>query len=82
MVLVRDRLFVAGPPDVIPEDDPPAAFEGRRGGDFLVLSAKDGKTLGKLRKLPAPPVYDGLIAANGALYICTKDGSVHCFGVE
>ncbi len=80
MVLAKDRLFVAGPPDVIPEDDPAAAFEGRMGGDLWALSATDGRALSKLERLTAPPVYDGLIAANGALYLCTTDGSVHCFG--
>jgi hypothetical protein len=82
MVLVKDKLFVAGPPDVIPEDDPAAAFEGRMGSDLWALSASDGKTLAKLERLAAPPVYDGLIAANGALYLSTADGKVHCLGAK
>ena len=82
MVLAEDKLFVAGPPDVIPEDDPAAAFEGRMGGDLWALSATDGKALAKLKRLAAPPVYDGLIAANGALYLSTADGKVHCFGAK
>ena len=82
MVLAEDKLFVAGPPDVIPEDDPAAAFEGRMGGDLWALSATDGMTLAKLKRLAAPPVYDGLIAANGALYLSTADGKVHCFGAK
>jgi len=82
MVLAKDKLFVAGPPDVIPEDDPAAAFEGRMGGDLWALSAADGKALAKLERLAAPPVYDGLIAANGALYLSTADGKVHCFGAK
>ena len=32
MVLAGDRLLFAGPPDVIEEDDPYGAFEGRKGG--------------------------------------------------
>jgi len=82
MVLAEDKLFVAGPPDVIPEDDPAAAFEGRMGGDLWTLSATDGKTLATLIRLAAPPVYDGLVAANGALYLSTADGKVHCFGAK
>ena len=82
MVLAGDKLFVAGPPAVIPEDDPAAAFEGRMGGDLWALSATDGRTLAKLERLTAPPVYDGLIAADGALYLSTTDGNVHCFGAE
>ena len=67
---------MAGPPDAIPEDDPAAAFEDRMGGDLWALSATDGKILAKLKRLAAPPVYDGLIAANGALYLSTADGKV------
>jgi hypothetical protein len=37
------KLFVAGPPDVIPEDDPLAAFEGRKGADLWAVSASTGE---------------------------------------
>ncbi|UCG17830.1 MAG: PQQ-binding-like beta-propeller repeat protein [Phycisphaerales bacterium] len=30
----------------------------------------------------APPVYDGLIAAGGSLYLSTTDGTIHCFGAN
>jgi len=80
MVLAGDKLFVAGPPDVIPEDDPLAAFEGRKGADLWSFSSSTGKKLSEIRHLKAPPVYDGLIAAQGRLYISTNDGCVHCFG--
>ena len=72
-------LFVA---DVlmIPDDDPTAAFEGRKGGDLWAISAKTGEALAELDHLDAPPVYDGLIAAGGCLYLSTCDGNVHCFG--
>jgi hypothetical protein len=30
----------------------------------------------------APPVYDGLIAAGGSLYLSTTDGTIHCFGTN
>ena len=78
MVLAGDRLFVAGPPDVVPADDPLAAFEGRRGGLLWAVSANSGE---KLLEIPlhAPPVFDGLIAAAGRLYLSTTDGRVQCF---
>jgi len=79
MVLAGDRLFVAGPPDVVDPDDPMAAFEGRKGAVLRVVSAADGKTLAE-QKLDAPPVFDGLIAAQGRLLMCTTDGKVVCFG--
>lgn len=80
MVLAGDKLFIAGPPDVVPADDPAAAFEGRKGGLLWSISARDGKKLAEVHRLQAEPVYDGLIAAAGRLYLSTTDGRVHCFG--
>ena len=45
MVLAGDKLFVAGPPDVVPDDDPAAAFEGRRGAELWAISAKTGEKI-------------------------------------
>ncbi len=81
MVLATDRLFVAGPPDVVAPDDPMAAFEGRKGAVLQTYSATDGKKLAE-HKLDAPPVFDGLIAAAGRLFLCTTDGHVICFGAS
>jgi len=46
---------------------------------LLAFSAADGKILGEV-KLPAPPVFDGLAAANGKLYLSCLDGKVRCLG--
>ncbi|UCE47621.1 MAG: hypothetical protein JSW47_18735, partial [Phycisphaerales bacterium] len=80
MALAGDKLFIAGPPDVIPQDDPLAAFEGRKGADLWAVSALTGRKLSEIQHLKSPPVYDGLIAAQGCLYISTVDGCVHCLG--
>ena len=72
-------LLVAGWPDVIDPKDPFAAVEGRTGGVLWVLAADDGKKLAA-HKLGAPPVFDGLIAAGGRLYMATTDGKVICLG--
>jgi outer membrane protein assembly factor BamB len=82
MVLAGDKLFVAGPPDVVPEDDPTAAFEGRRGGDLWAFSATTGKKIAEICHTDAPPVYDALIAAGESLYLSTTDGTVYCFGAN
>jgi hypothetical protein len=82
MVLADDKLFVAGPPDVIPADDPAAAFEGRRGGDLWAVSAETGKRIAEIYHTDAPPVYDGLIAAGESLYLSTTDGTIRCFGAN
>jgi len=78
MVLAGERLFVAGPPDVLDPADPMAAFEGRAGAVLRAVSAADGATLAEQR-LDAPPVFDGLIAAGGRLYLAATDGKVSCF---
>ncbi len=79
LVLAGKKLFFAGTPDVIPPDDPLAAIEGRRGAVLWAVSAKDGAKLAE-RKLPAPPIYDGLIAAGGRLLVSTTDGRLICLG--
>jgi outer membrane protein assembly factor BamB len=80
MVVAGDKLFVAGPPDVVPDDDPLAAFEGRLGSAVWAYSTRDGQKLAEVARLDALPVYDGLIAASGRLYLTTGDGQVICLG--
>ena len=94
LVLAGDVLFVAGPPDLVDEEDafrrfhlPPvqeqlaeqaAAFAGQRGGLMRAVSATDGRMLGQWT-LDAPPVFDGMAAAAGRLYLATESGHVVCF---
>ncbi|MHC4432907.1 MAG: hypothetical protein ACYTBS_13785, partial [Planctomycetota bacterium] len=79
MVVAGSRLFVAGAPDVIRPDDPMAAFEGRAGAVLRAHSTTDGDLLAE-HKLQCPPVFDGLIAAGGRLYMSLEDGTVLCVG--
>jgi len=94
MVLADNALFAAGPPDVADEvasiraladsqtrkalAEQSAAFEGRRGGLLVAVSPKTGKRLAAYR-LADMPRFDGLIAANGRLYMTTANGKVQCF---
>jgi outer membrane protein assembly factor BamB len=80
MVAAGDKLFVAGPPDVIPEEDPLAAFEGRMGSYLWSFSLEDGQKLAEIAKLDGEPVYDGLIAADQHLFMSMKDGRMVCYG--
>jgi outer membrane protein assembly factor BamB len=90
------KLFIAGPPNILGSVDPrgmhpytlkapkalkeqSAAFEGKRGGSIWTISAADGKMLSKTA-LPAPPVWDGMSASGGRVYIATMDGKVACYG--
>ena len=79
MVKTAEKLLIAGPPDVFEQDDPLAAFEGRRGAVLCVASAGDGKRIAEL-ELDSPPVFDGLIAANGRIFMSLRDGSVMALG--
>jgi hypothetical protein len=54
-----------------------ASFNGRRGAKLMAFNTEDGKTLSEL-SLDALPVWDGLAAANGRLYIANTDGEVVC----
>jgi hypothetical protein len=81
LVLAGKHLVAAGQPDVIEDDDPYGAFEGRKGGKLWVVSTADGKRLAEY-PLDSPPVFDGLIAARGRLYLSTYDGSLICLGAK
>ena len=80
MVAAGDKLFVAGPPDIVPDDDPLAAFEGRMGAVLWAFAADSGQKLAEVAKLDSPPAYDGLIAAAGRLYLTDESGRVICYG--
>lgn len=77
LVLAGERLFGMGPPDVMPEEDRLAAFEGKLGSRLWVMSAADGRRLAKY-SLDLLPVFDGMIAANGRLYCAANDGHILC----
>jgi len=79
MVLAGGRLFVAGPPNAVPAKDPFGAFEGRLGGSFCEFSTTDGAKVSEI-KLKTTPIFDGLTAARGRLYLATTDGCIICFG--
>jgi len=79
MVATPEILFVAGPPDVVVQDDPLGAFEGRKGGVLRAINATDGKTCFEIG-LDSPPVFNGMAAARGRLFLATADGSIICMG--
>ncbi|NOZ24407.1 MAG: PQQ-binding-like beta-propeller repeat protein [Planctomycetes bacterium] len=95
MVLANKTLFIAGPPDVVDEKDiwgrtlepevqaklaaQSRALDGEQGGILWAVSAENGKKLAEY-KLDTVPVFDGMIAADGRLYLAAKDGSVSCWG--
>jgi len=94
MALAGKTLFVAGPPDVVDEEvvfgnpfdervtakakDQAAALAGLKGGLLHAFSVEDGRMLNEL-DLGGCPVFDGMAAAEGKLFISMMDGSVACF---
>jgi len=79
MVATEDILFVAGPPDVVDPEDPLGAFEGRKGGVLFAIDRSSGKRAWEYA-VAAPPVFNGLAAATGRLYVAMQDGRMACFG--
>jgi hypothetical protein len=57
--------------------DAMASVEGRKGALLWAVNKADGKRITEL-KLNSAPVFDGMIAACGNLYIATLDGKVLC----
>lgn len=80
MAVAGETLFIAGPPDLLDERSKRsiAALEGKRGGTLRAVSAASGKKLAEL-PLDSPPVFDGMAAAAGRLYLVCLDGTVRCY---
>jgi len=53
-------------------------FEGRKDSLLLATDKVTGQMLAEF-KLPSSPVFDGMIAANGRLFLALKNGCVVCF---
>jgi hypothetical protein len=70
-----NRIFLGGIPDVVSEDDPYAAFDGKLGGQLYVINAADGTVEQKL-KIPGEPVFHGVAATPGKLFLALKTGTV------
>ncbi len=97
LVTADEAIFAAGPAELVDEnevysrygDDEIQAkmrkrvetFEGRHGGVLMAVSKKSGEKLSAYR-LASTPVFDGMAAANGCLYLAMLDGSVVCLGSE
>jgi hypothetical protein len=93
MVLADRTLFVAGPPDVVDEEEiwgrtlepqvqaklkaQSAALDGSNGSLLWAVSAANGEQLAQY-ELESVPAWDGMAAANGRLYLSMKNGRVLC----
>jgi outer membrane protein assembly factor BamB len=91
LVLANRVLFVAGPRDIVDEEaaffqldnsytkqqlaDQSEVLKGKEGGWLWAVSATTGKKVSEY-KLDSLPVWDGMIAAGGKLYIATMNGEL------
>lgn len=75
MVRTEDVLFIAGPNGSPLTSQ--AALEGKAPASLLAVSPADGEVLAEM-SLPATPVWDGMAAANGNLYIALANRQLLC----
>jgi hypothetical protein len=75
MVMAGKTIFVAGPP--VSENVAQEKSDGDRKGVLLAISAADGTVLQQYQ-LSAPPVFDGMGAAGGRLYLALENGGLAC----
>ena len=77
MVLTDNALFAAGPENTPGPDGEEPSFDAPGPALLMAFSPEDGSQLAKL-PLDAQPVHDGLIAADGSLYVSLTNGTVVC----
>ncbi|NQT51483.1 PQQ-binding-like beta-propeller repeat protein, partial [bacterium] len=75
MLLAGTTLFVAGPP--VDSGYWPEATRGAPTAQLLAISAADGSVLAKCG-LDAAPVFDGMAASAGRLYVSLENGQLAC----
>jgi hypothetical protein len=94
MVLADKTLFISGPPDVVNEEDSFWSMNsqqvlaklaeqsemnrGKNGGLMWAVSSANGRKLAEY-KLASLPVWDGMVAANGKIFMTTLKGDVLSF---
>ena len=95
MVKTSDTIFAAGPRDIVNEQDifrnfaepenrkslkeQADLFAGKDKSVLWAVSAENGTKLKEI-ELDVMPVFDGLIAANGKLYMSTTNGEIVSLG--
>ena len=95
MALAGKVVFIAGPTQVVDEEDALARLskgddsivpalkeqdenmDGKHGATILAVDAPTGSVL-TTTKLASPPVWDGMAAARGCIFVSQLDGTVSC----
>jgi outer membrane protein assembly factor BamB len=73
------RLIIAGAKGdwVVSQE----AYEGKLGSVLRMISVDDGRILAE-QDLPGCPIFDGMSAADGRLYVSLTDGRIVCLGTD
>jgi outer membrane protein assembly factor BamB len=79
MAVGPEKVCVAGVRDIVDDSDPWTHIHGKMGAKLLVYSKADGTPQSEF-ELASPPVFDGMAAAHGSLFVSCRDGSVICLG--
>jgi hypothetical protein len=77
MVLAGDTLFAAGPPMTRGDRVAEPSFDDSTGALLMGFSADDGQELSRY-ELEVQPMFDGMAAAGGRLYLSTTNGRIVC----
>lgn len=88
MLSADNALFIAGPRHILTSEtaddaealaDQTAWLRGEHGGQLHAVSLESGESLSTV-SLPSPPVFDGMIATDGKLYVSTMANTLMCLG--
>jgi hypothetical protein len=79
MVLAGGLLFAAGPSMSADRDPAEPTFDQRGNAVLMAFDGQDGRQLATY-EVEAQPVFDGMAAAYGRLYLATIDGKLVCRG--
>jgi hypothetical protein len=75
MAVTGSHVLVAGPKGKTVFSE--SAFRGEEGVALQIFDKKTGDIIQEI-SLPANPTFDGLIAAEGNVYVSLENGSIAC----
>ena len=79
MVLTDNALFAAGP--VVQQEPGPGAPDRTEKAELIALAPGDGALIGRV-SIDTPPIFDGMAATPGHLYLTLEDGNVACLSAN
>lgn len=78
-MLTDNALFAAGP--VVQQEPGPGAPDRTEKAELIALATDDGTLMGRV-SIDIPPIFDGMAATPGHLYLTLEDGNVACLSAN